>query len=147
MIPPFDSRSGNLPAGVHDASWDEVRERYGHNAARRRLLRGLRRALDDLEAAGCRVVYLDGSFVTEKEIPRDFDACWEADGVNADDLHTSLLRTRWPRRAQKHRYGGDILIADSPSEPYGPTFVEFFQRDGETGAPKGIVRIMLRGRG
>lgn len=145
MIPQFEQHSANLPAGEHDASWEEVAERFGHNAPRRRLLRGLRLALDDLAAAGCLVVYLDGSFVTQKPIPGDFDACWEADGVNADDLHPTLLQTRWPRAAQRRRYGGDLLIADSPSEPFGPAFVEFFQRDTESGDPKGIVRIRLGG--
>lgn len=75
-----------------------------------------------------------------------FDLCWDAHGVNADDLHPALLQTRWPRTAQKRRYGGDLVIADSPSEPFGPNFVTFFQRDTATGESKGIVRIRLGDR-
>jgi hypothetical protein len=40
---------------------------------RRTLLAGLREALGALREAGCRTVYLDGSFVTAKEAPEDFD--------------------------------------------------------------------------
>ena len=38
---------------------------------------GLRAALESLKSAGCRTVYLNGSFVTSKEAPNDFDACWD----------------------------------------------------------------------
>ena len=36
-IPPFDE-SGNLPEGVHEATWDEIVDRYGTNDRRRELL-------------------------------------------------------------------------------------------------------------
>ena len=80
MIPQFDAR-GLLPAGVHLASWGEVAERFGGNLWRERLMAGLRYALDDLKRAGCHRVYIDGSFVTSKEFPNDFNACWEEVGV------------------------------------------------------------------
>ncbi len=31
MLPAFDSETGRLPEGVHQASWDEVVERFGWN--------------------------------------------------------------------------------------------------------------------
>ena len=43
----------------------------------RRLLDGLADAVALLTAAGCRRVWLNGSFVTAKDEPGDFDACWE----------------------------------------------------------------------
>ncbi len=43
---------------------------------------GLRSALESLEGAGCRTAYVDGSFVTAKELPNDFDACWEEVGLD-----------------------------------------------------------------
>ena len=33
-----------------------------------------------------RRVYLDGSFVSAKLIPGDFDACWDEDGVDFDSI-------------------------------------------------------------
>ncbi len=142
MIPDFDER-GNLPPGIHEATWDEIIERYGGNTRRERLLQGLKLALDDLRAAGCQAVYLDGSFVTEKELPGDFDACWVPDGVSSDDLHPSLLKLTIPRNAQKRRYGGELVISDGLSEPFGPRYLQFFQQDGRTGQVKGIIKIDL----
>jgi hypothetical protein len=59
--------------------------------------------------AGCRRVYIDGSFVTAKNGPNDFDACWEADGVNPDLLDPTLLTWRDHRAAQKAKFGGELL--------------------------------------
>ena len=39
------------------------------------------------------MVYVDGSFVTEKETPGDFDACWEMDGIDPIKLDPIFLRT------------------------------------------------------
>ena len=52
---------------------------------------GLRAALENLKAAGCRTVYLNGSFVTSKDLPNDYDACWEEPGVDPEALDSVLL--------------------------------------------------------
>ena len=77
MIPPFDPVTGDLPPGVYDVTWDQVVGRYGYTPHRLVLLAGLKSALDTLRQAGCERAYIDGSFVTNKEVPNDFDACWE----------------------------------------------------------------------
>jgi hypothetical protein len=51
------------------------------------LIEGLAAALEDLSAAGCRRVYINGSFVTGKEAPEDYDLCWSIDGVNPEKLN------------------------------------------------------------
>ncbi len=79
MIPPFDER-GNLPPGIHKADWTELEAAFGGSPRRVALLAGLREALASLRRAGCRTAYIDGSFVTAKEEPGDFDACWDAVG-------------------------------------------------------------------
>lgn len=48
--------------------WKDVRRFFGATALRRRLLDGLEAALASLKSAGCRRVYLDASFVTDKEV-------------------------------------------------------------------------------
>ena len=40
-------------------------------------MRGLKAALENLRNAGCRTTYINGSFVTRKAIPNDYDVCWE----------------------------------------------------------------------
>lgn len=143
-IPPF-SDSGNLPEGVHDATWDEIVDRFGTNERRRELLEGLRRALDNLRAAGCRRVYLDGSFVTTKDEPGDFDVCWEVAGVDPDLLDPILLTFADQRAAQRTRFGGELFPADWEADPHGTRFLDYFQQDKVTGERKGIVAVDLEG--
>jgi hypothetical protein len=142
MIPPFDDE-GNLPPGIHPAAWREVESRFGQTAHRRRLLDGLRRALDTLRAAGCRRVYVDGSFVTAKVEPGDFDGCWEVDGVDPDKLDPVLLTFADKRAAQKEKYYGELFLADARADPSGMRFIDFFQRDRD-GNAKGILAIDLK---
>jgi len=40
-VPAFDPVTGLLPEGEHDVTWDEIRDRFGWNLVRRRLLDGL----------------------------------------------------------------------------------------------------------
>jgi hypothetical protein len=141
-IPPFEE-GGNLPPGIHDATWEEIVDRFGNTARREELLAGLQEALVTLRDAGCRRAYLDGSFVTAKEEPGDFDACWEVAGVDAGRLDPVLLTFADARRAQKERFGGELFPAEAAAEPHGTRFLEYFQRDKITGEPKGIVALDL----
>lgn len=86
MVPSFitvnDAYWAVLPPGVHAADMTEVKKHLAYNQWRRQLYDGLQKACVSLVAAGCRSLYLDGSFVSEKPKPGDFDACWEPDGVD-----------------------------------------------------------------
>ena len=144
MIPQFDA-DGLLPPGIHRAHWDEVVIRFGTSPWRQQLLAGLRMALDSLNRAGCQTVYIDGSFVTDKEVPNDFDACWEETGVAPELLDPVLLRFDAGRAAQKARYLGELFPASIRATAAGMSFREFFQTDRETGRPKGIVAMDLGG--
>ena len=106
---------------------------------------GLRAALDSLKAAGCKTVYLDGSFVTSKEVPNDFDACWEEAGVDPAVLDPVLLTFDPGRVTQKAKYMGELFPASAVAGGDGFSFLEFFQTDKEAGRPKGIVAIDLGG--
>jgi len=76
MIPEFDENS-NLPLGIHGATWEEFVERFGITERRLLMIKGLKLAMESLKGAGCRTIYIDGSFITSKLKPQDFDACWE----------------------------------------------------------------------
>ncbi|MGH3114465.1 MAG: DUF6932 family protein [Gaiellaceae bacterium] len=141
-IPPF-GEGGNLPPGIHEATWEEIIARVGGTAWRRELLAGLQAALENLREAGCRRVYIDGSFVTAKEEPGDFDACWEIAGVDADLLDPVLLDFSNARAAQKERFRGELFPAEASADPYGTRFLDYFQRDKLTAEPKGIVALDL----
>lgn len=147
MIPLFDDR-GLLPAGVHEATWGEFGARFGTTPHRRRLLAGLEAALESLAKVGCRAAYIDGSFVSAKEVPGDFDACWDTEGVDFDRLQREepvLLTFDNRRAAQKSKYGGELFPAQVQAEarPRYRIFLDFFQTDKDTGSRKGIVLINL----
>lgn len=145
MIPPIDPVTGNLPPGVHEATWDEFLARYGYTPHRLALLAGLKLALDALRVAGCRRVYVDGSFVTAREVPGDFDGCWDVDGVDLGRLDPVLLTFANRRAAQKAKFRGELFPAVAAADRFGTRFLEFFQRDKLIGESKGIVAIDLEG--
>jgi hypothetical protein len=141
VIPPFDEH-GNLPPGVHSARWQELTDRFGTTPLRRRLLDGLRSALESLRDVGCRTVYLDGSFVTSKEDPADYDGCWVRDDVDTSRVEPILL-FREGRDAQKAKYGGELYSISVSGLSGAHELLEFFQVDKD-GNRKGIVMLDLR---
>lgn len=83
MIPEFDE-NGNLPPGVHFGEWQEFKDRFGYTPTRAKMISGLEELMKQLKAAECRTIYINGSFVTNKIDPGDFDCCWDRDDVNID---------------------------------------------------------------
>lgn len=77
-------------------------------------------------------MYIDGSFVTIKLAPGDYDACWDIDGVNVEALDSVFLDFSKGRMAQKHKYLGEFFPAQMPEGASGRMFLEFFQTDKET---------------
>jgi hypothetical protein len=143
MIPPFDDQ-GRLPPGVHWADWSEFSQRYGMTAHRQVLLAGLKRAMDALRLASCTTVWVDGSFVTSKTVPGDFDACWSTVGVDPCLLDPVLLDFSNGRATQKAKFYGELFPAEAREGSAGKTFLDFFQVDKDTDEPKGIIAIDLR---
>ena len=142
-IPSFDS-GGSLPPGIHWAEWAEFEARFGQSAYRRRLLTGLFEALLLLKTAGSATAYIDGSFVTTKEEPGDFDACWEVTGVDDTKVDPIFFTFDRKRAAQKARFLGEFFPAEWREGGSGRTWLDFFQIDKDTGEAKGIVAIDLR---
>jgi hypothetical protein len=105
---------------------------------------GLRQGLEQLKTAGCDTVFLDGSFVTAKPQPGDFDACWDVTGVDPSLLDPVFFDFNNGRAAQKTRFLGEFFPAQLPNGSSGKTFLEFFQTDRNSGDPKGIVALDLR---
>ena len=85
--------------------------------------------MQDVRAAGCRRIYIDGSFINDVPLPGDFDCCWERAGVNEDLLPPELVDLDVPRTGQKERYRGEIFPADLPADLDGTPYIDFFQRD------------------
>lgn len=146
MIPPFVSIVGApwavLPPGIHHATIREAEIALAFNARRREIFSGFLLATTALYDAGCSRVYLDGSFVTAKPIPGDFDACWDSSGVNPARLDPVLLNFEPGRKSQKAKFQGEFFPAHVPNAP-GQTFVDFFQVEKYSGQAKGIISFDL----
>lgn len=143
MIPEFDE-NGNLPPGVHWAEWEEFKERFSINYKRQRMVEGLELVMTQLQAAGCRVIYINGSFVTSESDPGDFDACYDNETVDTDYLriHAPKLLNHYDRAAQKAKYRGEVFPSNQPVGNYGDNSFDFFQSD-RLGNKKGIIAIDL----
>lgn len=96
-----------------------------------------------IKAAGGAVAYVDGSFVTGKEVPNDFDVCWDPNGVDLGMMDPVLLDFDNARANQKAKYGGEFFPSTVPADRAGRAFLEFFQTDKSTGRAKGIIGIDL----
>jgi len=149
MIPELvsvDSVWEVLPPGIHLATLDEIENRFAVNDHRKYLFRGFREGVESLARAGCRAIYLDGSFATGKPDPGDFDACWEPSGVDASKLDPTLLDFSDMRKAQKEKYGGEFFPSSAKADGES-TFLEYFQAEKLTGNRKGIVRVQFSSTG
>jgi hypothetical protein len=147
MIPALvqlpDSPWPVLPPGLHAASLSEVADVFAHSPWRRELFAGLAEAAVRLRWAGCPTLYLDGSYVSGKPKPGDFDACWDPTGVDPTKLDPVFLRFANGRAEQKRIFKGEFFPSSMGCADVGQTFIEFFQQDRFSGEKKGIISISL----
>lgn len=144
QIPSFLT-NGILPPGIHETSWTEFVKKYGTNHRRRTQLQGLERALEQFENAGCSCIYIDGSFVTDKKNPGDYDALYELDEINDEKIDSILMDTsKTGRNKQKVHYEGEFFPAYAKAAPDGTVYLDYFQKHKKTREQKGIIKINLR---
>ena len=96
-----------------------------------------------MHRAGCKAIFLDGSFITDKPEPGDFDVCWEPAGVDPAKLDPVFLDFANRRKRQKEKFGGEFFPSGTKADG-ASTFLDFFQTDKDTGNPKGIIKVQLR---
>jgi hypothetical protein len=108
----------------------------------------MKQLLLSLKRVGCARAFMDGSFVSSKLDPEDYDGCWDRSGVDLSMLQASdpvLLNFENNRLLQKLKYGGEMFPADLLEGQSGLVFIMFFERDKHTGDSKGLVEIDLKG--
>lgn len=143
MIPDFD-KNGNLPTGIHWSSLEEIKKKLCFSKKRITLITGLELAIKALIKAGCKTIYIDGSFTTSKHDPNDIDVCW-VENVDLNKLNLiepTLLDFDNGRRNQKQKFGCEFFPADWIAKPPDVIFIDFFQSDRNNN-PKGIIGIKL----
>lgn len=143
-IPSFVDK--NLPPGIHLTTWEEFKTRYGLNHKRILQINGLERAIEQFRNAGCTKIFIDGSFVTDKKNPNDYDALYDLNEINEDIIDDRLIdATKIGREKQKRYYQGEFFpMYANATSPVGSRYIDFFQKDKKTKQPKGIIRIDLR---
>lgn len=138
-LPPFRF-DGHLPNGVHPASWNEFSSRFGVNQHRRNLLDGMKVGLNELRARGVKKAYVGGSFVTTKEMPRDFDLTFDATIPQMKRwLTSSPILTNVAE--QEARFGGSMMPSFKISADGGQ---KTFYQTNRYGRKVGMVEIDLR---
>lgn len=155
-IPDFDD-AGNLPAGVHDATIDEVRqhlvETFEGSLTRRVIFewwRQHRAAL--LEVVPVSEQWLGGSFASSKPDPNDMDLVIVLDGPTYDDLPRQRQLLLLPLVAGN--YTEEIWQCDTypvlsypEGHPGRDAYLVAFERWQEhfghdrQGQPRGFVRV------
>lgn len=84
MVPPLNEL-GYLPPGVHQATLDEVIDRFGQVSEQREAqAQSLRWLVPMCRSAGILRLLINGSFVTAKQDPNDVD-CVALSGPSYDD--------------------------------------------------------------
>lgn len=102
-------------------------------------MRGLQGAAENLQAAGVKRFWIDGSFVTDKQEPNDVDGCWEySEQVDLEKIDPVFLEES--RTPMKHKYGVEFFPACVIEAGSGLPFPKFFQVNRE-GEPKGILVV------
>jgi hypothetical protein len=142
MVPNFNS-DGLLPEGIYDCTLEEFEKRFTNYFDRRKLYeKGIIPLMADLRAIACKSLYLDGSYVTNKIIPNDFDACWDNRGLNLAEVKQKFPFL-WNPIFSKKKYGGDVFPAFIKETRSGILFIDFFQTHKMTGLKKGIIKLNL----
>lgn len=146
-IPEFNDR-GFLPAGVHDASLDEVLDRFGRfKGTGRREVLGERLAGFLEEARGTGLVdsvIVDGSFTTSKAEPGDIDLVVVLrEGVSMETAFRPDQYNVVSARRVRARFGFDVLSAIQGGDALARAISFFAQVTGERGLSKGMVRVAI----
>ncbi|MFW0717600.1 DUF6932 family protein [Pedobacter sp. N23S346] len=146
MIPLFDEE-GYLPSGIYEASLTKFEAHFSTNLVRKNIFQGFLRLIADLKKVGCGTVFVDGSYVTRKEYPKDIDVCWDDRGLDLN-LVIAALPILWdlqhPRDRQQRQYRADVFPAFVTENGSKKMFLDFFQQiKGEEHKQKGIIKINI----
>ena len=147
-LPPF--RDDNwLPEGHHLTTWEEIIAVFGEEPGSKRaqVLANLLDWRDRVRAKGIKgLLILDGSFISAKPNPGDFDTIFIMDegmeAILAQDVEASLLVNY---AYCKQRGWGDIFVFSEVAVRRFPLMcrTDGFDHDKETKTPKGVVEVRL----
>lgn len=139
MIPDFN-KDGYLPKGMHKATLREIKQRFGSSSSERKeLFKGIISLVELLRKhkGSIKQFLLNGSFVTKKESPKDFDCIllvkndFDFDSPEAEQL-----------RAAKKLFGAHLFTFMEEDVGRHRGLIDFFGHDQDQ-RPKGLVEVIL----
>lgn len=142
------NQDGFLPEGIHEASLEELRERFGRFQRTDRrpvLFAKLSTYMAEVRASGLVVaVIVDGSFVTAKDEPSDIDLVLV---LRPDHDDRAELRPFEYNAVVKHvvrrRFRFDVFSAREGTDEYEKS-LNFFQRVRDrSDLRKGVLKVIL----
>ncbi len=121
----------------------EIEGKYCFNDYRKKLFKKAKKGLKSLISAGVLEIWLDGSFIGNKEKPNDIDVCWLPNpSVDSSKIDPVLLDFSKSRAKMKKKYGLDCFPANVIESSTGKPFLDFFKTDRD-GSPKEIIKLKL----
>ena len=142
-IPNFNSK-GLLPEGIHEATLNEVEERFctfSNQDRRSSLFKVFKQYLANISKHNVKYeIYIDGSFVTTKEYPGDIDIVLLMDYEYKNSEWNTLINEDYI----KIKFEGLQVLPgflDSFNAEYTLDFVQ--EVDDNPNIKKGIVRLIL----
>lgn len=143
-IPNF-TEYGLLPQGIHSCNFMEAENFFCTNDRRRTIWQGLRNAILEMHSYQLTggALLVDGSFVTDKNIPNDVEVIYDVTNIDAPiERAKAILFFQ-----EKHEFLKDNYYVDwYPNLPDNNDFSLFFQYIGEkTAATKNLPPKTLKG--
>ena len=143
MLPLLNER-GNLPVGIHSASWAELEQRFGTGSdARARAMAKLRLLHQLAERTGKLVRFIIfGSFVTGTREPRDVDVVLVMAADFKVEATSRECQTLFSHSDADARYGASVFWLRERMLPE-PLVEEFFEtwQTNRDGTKRGIVEV------
>lgn len=142
-IPSF-RQDGWLPVGHHNATWEEIGDRFGSilGSRRARLMGKLLELRDALRFYGVSGhLLLNGSFISAKQEPEDFDVLLigPPDIQVRRDAASGLNLLLDAERAEKRGYSLFYIPSDSPALEMLSTLWDL----SKEGISKGVIQVEL----
>jgi hypothetical protein len=144
MIPPFDE-AGELPPGLHPATWPEFSARFCRfvqSDRRLSLCQQLEQLMNDARTSGIVTrILVGGSMVRATAEPNDFDCIvvlhptTQYEALRPDQLQIA------DARSARSRYLGDIFVAREGQSTLA-LYIDFFSRNRD-GKIIGMIEVTL----
>ena len=140
--------NGVLPTGIHKHTLEEIRIMFGSFTSsdkREKLFAKFNEYVSELRWANIADhIIVNGSFVTEKDIPEDIDIIvLLKKGIVPNKQWTPYKSNLISSRYVRSKYGIDVLLARSGGKEYDEHLEYFAQVKNVPGINKGLVRLDL----